>query len=343
LNRKSTITAIEYYLPEKIETNEELSKENPDWRVDEIYAKSGIYSRHLSSSHETAGDLAFYAVEKLLNSSNIDKSKIDFLLLCTQSPDYFLPPTACILQERLELPKSVGALDFNMGCSGFVYGLAIAKGLVESGIANNVLLCNSDTYTKYIHKRDRTVRALFGDGASATLITSSEDETNVIYEFDFGTDGSGAKHLIVPAGGLKTPHSSETAKEIADENGCIRSLDNLFMNGASIFSFAINTVPRSIQSLLNKCSLKIEDINFFVFHQASLFMLNHLIKKLGINPDKAPIFLENVGNTVSASIPIVLKEIDSSGKLKKGDKLVLCGFGVGLSWGTCFVQWNGLR
>lgn len=341
--RKSTIAAIEYYLPENVETNEELGKENPDWDMKKIYAKSGVRARYIASVNQTAGDLAFHAAERLIQSSHIDKSEIDFLLLCTQSPDYFLPSTACILQERLVLPKSVGALDFNLGCSGFVYGLALAKSLVESGIANNVLLCNSDTYSKYIHKRDRTVRTLFGDGAAATLISVAQGNSGMILDFDFGTDGKGAKYFIVPAGASKLPSSPQTAKEITDESGCTSSQNNLFMDGSAIFSFVITTIPKSINSLLKKCGLSLEDIDRFIFHQASRFMLGYLTKKLGIEQEKVPMFLEDVGNTVSASIPIVLKEAERSGQLQKGHKVVLSGFGVGLSWATCLLQWGSLK
>lgn len=343
MNRISTIAAIEYYLPENIETNEDLCKENPDWEMRKIYAKTGIRARHIASIDETAGDLAFHAAESLILSSHIEKSEIDFLLFCTQSPDYFLPSTACILQERLGLPKSVGALDFNLGCSGFVYGLALAKSLIESGIANNVLLCNSDTYSKYIHKRDRTARTLFGDGAAATLVSVAQENSGIIQDFDFGTNGKGAKYFIVPAGASRPPASPQTAEVITDENGCTRSQNNLFMDGSAIFSFVITTVPRSIKSLLKKCDLNLEDIDRFIFHQASRFMLDHLIKKLGIEHEKAPMFLEDVGNTVSASIPIVLKEAERRGQLQRGHQVVLSGFGVGLSWATCLVQWGGLR
>jgi 3-oxoacyl-[acyl-carrier-protein] synthase-3 len=342
LNKKATIKAIEYYLPERVETNEELGEQNQDWKMESIYSKTGISARHIASENETAVDLAFFAANTLIQSSKINKTDIDFLLLCTESPDYFIPPGSCILQDRLGLPNSVAAFDFNLGCSGFVYGLAIARGLIESGIANNILLCNSDTYSKFINKRDRTVRTLFGDGATATLISATDEETGLIQDFDFGTDGKKSHNLIVPAGAFRLPISPETTKEYTDESGCTHSQNNIYMDGASIFSFVISTIPGSIKSLLGRSNLTIQDINWFVFHQASKFMIDHLVRKLGIDRQKNLMFLEEVGNTVSASIPIVLKEADKAGKLKKGDKILLSGFGVGLSWASGILDWGKL-
>lgn len=340
--RKATIKAIEYYLPERVETNEELTQQNPDWMMQSIYSKSGISARHIASENETATDLSFHAANTLIQSSQIDKVDIDFLILCTESPDYFIPPSSCILQDRLGLPTSVATLDFNLGCSGFVYGLAIARGLIESGIANNIILCNSDTYSKFINKRDRTVKTLFGDGATATLISHTHEMTGLIQEFNFGTDGKRFHNLIVPAGAFRLPTSPETMKEYTDESGCTRSQNNLYMDGTSIFSFVISTIPGSIKSLLGKSNLTIQDIDWFVFHQASKFMIEHLVKKLGIDSQKNIMFLEEVGNTVSASIPMVLKEADKAGTLKKGDKVFLSGFGVGLSWANCILSWGKL-
>jgi len=329
------IQAIEYYLPEKVLTNEELAKIYPDWPAEKILLKTGIAKRHIASENECASDLAEKAVRGLLKSYNIDPIKIDFILYATQSPDYFLPTTACILQDRLGIPKAAGALDFNLGCSAFVYGLALAKGLILSNIATNVLLITSETYTKYIHPMDKSNRTIFGDGAAATLIS---ENGHSIGDFDLGTDGSGKDYLIVPAGGSRLHQSAETAIETEDD-GSIRTKNNLYMNGPEVFNFTIRVVPQSIQNALQKNRLTFADIDLFVFHQANKFMLDFLRKKLKIPEDKFYVNLEDTGNTVSATIPIALKRAEQEGRLKKGDKVLIAGFGVGLSWGSTVLTW----
>lgn len=336
------IAAIEYYLPDKVETNEQLARENPDWRMDDIYQKTGIRARHLAAPDETAGDLACKAAGKLFERSTAQASQIDFVLFCTQSPDYFLPATACCIQHRLGIPKSAGAIDFNQGCSGYVYGLSIAKCLVESGTCKNILLLTAETYSKYINPRDRLNRPLFGDGAAATLISESGSSPGRIGDFVFGTDGSGARNLIVPAGAARTPASPSISNQHVEQNGCVRAPHQLFMDGAAVFAFAVSTVPKSIQALLDKTGLSISDIDFFIFHQASRFMLEHLLKKLGLPPEKAPFFMEEVGNTVSATIPILLRAHAEQGRFKPGAKMMLIGFGVGYSWAAGLIEWDQL-
>ena len=200
------IKGISYYLPEKALTNEQLVSEFPEWTVDKIAEKIGIKKRHIAAESETALDMAVAASERLFEEYNIDKSIIDFILLCTQSPDYFLPTSACILQNRLNLPVNCGALDFNMGCSGFVYGLSLAKGLICAGIAKNILLLTSETYSKHLHPKDKGNRTIFGDAACATLI--STDGFAEICDFSLGTDGRGANNLIVKSGAFRQPAKS---------------------------------------------------------------------------------------------------------------------------------------
>jgi 3-oxoacyl-[acyl-carrier-protein] synthase-3 len=244
------------------------------------------------------------------------------------------PITACVIQDKLGIPKSAGALDFNLGCSGYIYGLALAKGLINTRIANNVLLIMSETYTKHIHPFDKSVRTIFGDAAAATLVGAGDSE---ILEFDLGTDGSGKDKLIVPAGGAVLPKSEETSKEY-EENGNIRSKDNLYMDGVEIFNFTIKVVPKTIKNNLTENDLTIEDIDLFVLHQANKFILDFLRKKLRIPEDKFYINMEDTGNTVSASIPIALKRAILEGRVNKGDKVMLVGFGVGLSWGSTIIR-----
>ena len=326
------IKAISYYLPEKIVTNEQLVQDFPEWSVDKIAKKIGINERHIAAENETAGDLAFKAAEKLILDNGIDKTQIDFVLLCTQSPDYFLPSTSCIIQNRLGLSTKCGAFDFNLGCSGYEYGLAVAKSFLSSGIAKNVLLLTAETYNKHIHPRDKGNRTIFGDGAAASLI--STEGFAKIGEFILGTDGSGYDKLILKTGGLR--HFQQINDYHEDEDGTPLSSDYLFMDGKAIFDFTSDIVPTMINETLIKNDLTMEDINLFVFHQANKYMINFLRKLMAIDKDKFYIFMDNVGNTVSSTIPIALCEALKEDRLH--GNIVLAGFGVGLSYGATIIN-----
>jgi 3-oxoacyl-[acyl-carrier-protein] synthase-3 len=338
----ATIRAIEYYLPPNILSNENLAAEFPDWTMDKIEGKTGIVERHIVSADECASDLAEAAARKLFASGASTPGDIDYLLLCTQSPDYFLPTTACVLQDRLGIPTHAGALDFNLGCSGFVYGLGLAQGLIQSGQASNVLLITAETYSKFIHTRDKSVRTLFGDAAAATLISATESSRELKSGYVFGTDGRGAANLMVPAGGMRRPTSPETAEEVCDENGNCRSANNLVMNGGAIFNFTLQAIPDCVSRLLARTGRRLQDIDLFVFHQANRYMLDHLRKKLKIPPEKFYLWLSSCGNTVSSTIPIALKHAVEDGRLKNGQLAMLVGFGVGYSWGATLVEWPTL-
>jgi 3-oxoacyl-[acyl-carrier-protein] synthase III len=328
---KAFIKAISYYLPSKIVTNEELVKEFPEWTVEKVAGKVGIVQRHIVGENETATDIAVQAAEKLFEEHNVDRSTIDFVLFCTQSPDYFLPTSACVIQKRLALSTSIGALDYNLGCSGYVYGLSLAKGLVLGSIAKNVLLITAETYSKHIHPKDKSNRTIFGDASSATLV-STEGYAS-IEDFCLGTDGRGAENLIVKKGGLRQPNPMNDL--IVDENGNLISSDYLYMNGAEIFNFTSEAVPQLVDQVLKKNNLLKDDIDMFVFHQANKYMMNYLRKIIDIAPEKFYFFLENVGNTVSSTIPIALYEGQNEGKIK--GRILLAGFGVGYSWAGCVL------
>ncbi len=331
---KSYINAISYYLPKRIIDNKEISAEHPEWAADKISSKTGIYKRHIADINEFASDMAERAALKLFDENNINHNEIDFLLYCTQSPDYFLPTTACILQDKLGLSTSCGALDFNLGCSGYVYGLSIAKGLIVGGIAKKVLLLTSETYSKYINQSDKSNKTIFGDAATATLI-SNEKGIYEIGNFSLGTDGKGAKNLIVKNGGIR--NFNKISEDISNENGeYLHNDSNLYMNGAEIFSFTSSALPLLVNDVLFKNELLIEDINYFVFHQANKYMLDFIRKKIGIPQDKFIYHLENIGNTVSNTIPIAIKE-ECINQNKKGEFL-LAGFGVGYSYAACVVK-----
>lgn len=326
------IKAIAYYLPEKVVTNEQLVEEFPEWSVEKIAKKVGINERHIAADDETAGDMAFKAAEKLIAENKVDKSTIDFVLLCTQSPDYFLPSTSCIILSRLGLPTKCGAFDFNLGCSGYEYGLAVAKGLIMSGVAKNILLLTAETYNKHIHPKDKGNRTIFGDGASASLI--SIDGFARIGEFVLGSDGNGYDRLIQKTGAMRHYQPMNDFHE--DENGTPLSSDHLFMDGKAIFDFTSDIVPPMIEETLQKNNLTAKDVDLYVFHQANKYMINYLRKLMEIDKDKFYVFIEAVGNTVSSTIPIALCEAQKEGRLH--GNVVLAGFGVGLSYGAVVIN-----
>lgn len=322
---------LEYYLPKRKLTNVELAQEFPNWDYLGFEKKVGISERHIADEKETALDMAEKA--SLMLFKKVDKGSIDFIILCTQSPDYFLPTSACLLQDRLNISTKCGALDFNLGCSGYVYGLALAKGLLASKVATNILFVVSETYTKYIHPKDKVNRAIFGDAAAATLINSG---SFTIGEFVLGTDGKGFQELIIKNGGQRN-RPITNADEYEYGSGNITSDDHLYMNGPEIFNFSITTIPLLVLETAEKNQLSLDDIDFFIFHQANEFMLNFLRTKSKIPQEKFCIDLSGTGNTVSVTIPIALKNAYSKNLIKKGAKIMLVGFGVGLSWGATII------
>jgi 3-oxoacyl-[acyl-carrier-protein] synthase-3 len=307
---------LEVSLPDTIRSNEDLVRVNPTWDAGKIYAKTGIRARRVAGPEETAADLGCRAAERLLARLEVDRSQVDALLFCTESPDYPLPPTACTLQTRLGLSVDCAALDYNLGCSGFTYGLWLAKALVESKSARNVLLIAADTYSKYCDPHDLATAAIFGDGGAAALIDADADRALArIGTTVLGTDGRGAEHLIVRAG------------------------QHLAMNGPAVYAFTLSVVQASIQKLLDQVGLHWEEIDLFLLHQANRYMLDQLRINMRVPAEKVPIDMEDVGNTVSASIPLLVRRCMDRGILKAGARCVLAGFGVGYSWATTFVQW----
>lgn len=325
---KTYIKAISYYLPDYNLNNSVLEQEFPEWSIDKIASKTGINNRYIADFGETAVDMAVEAAERLFQENNIEKQDIDFLILCTQSPDYFLPTSACIIQERLGLRTSIGAFDINLGCSGFVYGLGVAKGLIATGQAKNILFLTSETYSKFIHPKDKSNKTIFGDAAAATLI--SIDGFAEICNFEYGTDGKGAENLIVKNGGLR--NYKKQSELVVDEYNNYISDDHLYMNGAEIFLFTLSAIPKLVKVALIKNDLTIDDIDMFVFHQANRFMLESLRKKINIPDEKFYLYLENCGNTVSSTIPIALYHAWKDDLLLTGKNILLAGFGVGYSW-----------
>ncbi len=328
------IKAISYYLPEKVLTNEELIKEFPEWSVEKVAKKVGVNSRHIADEKETAGDLAEKAALNLFAEYKINPKDIDFLILCTQSPDYFLPSTACVLQSKLGISTHAGAFDYNLGCSGCVYGIAMANSFVESGLAKNVLLITAETYSKYLHQSDKSNRSIFGDAAAACLI--SEDGIAEIGSSVLGTDGSGAEKLILKTGAARQKNHTGLFSE--DDEGHVRYDDYLYMDGGGIFNFTLEAVPAMMKEVLDKNGLEKENIDYFVFHQANKFMLNTIRKVCVLPKDKFYVNLEETGNTVSSTVLIGLKQCLENEIIHEGMDIMIAGFGVGLSWGGTILK-----
>ncbi|MHC4875990.1 MAG: ketoacyl-ACP synthase III [Planctomycetota bacterium] len=335
------IAAIEYSLPDELLGNETLAALSDRWTPERIRAKTGIDTRCIAAAGQSSADLAVDAATKLIESSAITPDAIDFILLCTQTPDYFLPTTACLIQERLGIPTTAGALDFNLGCSGYIYGLGLAHGLIETGQARNVLLLTAETYTRFIGDMDLNVRTIFGDAAAATLVQASESvDAGEIGPFVYGTDGRGAENLIVRNGAFRAVALATTG-EADDESD--DGPPRLFMDGPEIFVFTLTAVPKLVHSILDQSGLTIDDIDRFVFHQANGHMLEHLRSKMDLPREKFVVDMSDCGNTVSSTIPIALKRAAASGQIEPGQLLLLVGFGVGYSWGATLVRWNPVR
>ncbi|QDV54690.1 ketoacyl-ACP synthase III [Rosistilla oblonga] len=321
------IGPIAVHLPERVETNAQLQAEHPEWDLQVIGEKTGIMQRHISADGETAADLAVKAAEKLFAEHDIDRESVDFIMLCTQTPDYPLPTTACLLQQRLGLSSTCGAIDYNLGCSGFVYGLAMADGLIQSGVARRILLITAETYSKYIDADDRSLRTIFGDAAAATLVQASDEKS--LWGFQFGSDGSGADTLLVADGGARAPQDAHKPRHRK------RWKSRLYMDGPSLINFTVGAVPKLIEEIVQRNDLTTDDIDLFLLHQATFKMLEQLRISMGVDEARLPIRLRDVGNTVSATVPILIDELRRDGTLSQGSTNVLVGFGVGWSWAGC--------
>jgi 3-oxoacyl-[acyl-carrier-protein] synthase-3 len=326
----AAVGPIAVHLPARVETNDDLKAQFPGWDLDLIYEKTGIFSRHIADPHECASDLGVVAAQKLFAEHDIDPRSIDFLLLCTQTPDYPLPTTACLMQQRLGLRTSCGALDFNLGCSGFVYGLSLADGLIRTGAVKRVLLITAETYSKYIHPEDRSLRTIFGDGAAATLIEAHHEPT--LGAFQFGTDGSGADTLLVNKHGARLPEDAIKPRHRH------RWPSDLYMDGPSLINFTVGAVPELVNNILAAANLTRADIDLFILHQATRKMLEQLQERLGLDDAHLPISLHDVGNTVSSTIPILINELRAARRIIPGNRHVVIGFGVGWSWAGCIWQ-----
>ncbi len=323
----AAIGPVAIHLPEKVEDNDFLGAQFPKWDMGLIYSKTGIQRRHVAAPGECSSDLGVAAAEKLFVQHGIDRGTIDFLLFCTQTPDYPLPTTACLMQDRLGLPTAIGALDFNLGCSGFVYGLSLANGLIQTGAARRVLLVTAETYSKFIDPTDRSLRTIFGDGAAATLVEASQQPS--LGAFVFGTDGGGGNMLMVAEGGARRPAEALQSRKRR------RWPSSLYMDGPELVKFSLQVAPPLVEKVLSQARWSGDKVDLYLIHQATLFMLNHLRERLALDRDHTPEALEQYGNTVSSTIPILIHDLRRSGRLQPGKQTMMLGFGVGLSWAGC--------
>ena len=316
------IKRIATYLPEAILDTEELTRRF-EIDTDFVENKIGIRQRRIAAADEAVSDMAVSAAERLFENSDVQPSDIELLIVCTQNPDYNLPTTANLVQDRLGIPMNCAAFDINQGCSGYVYGLATASSLMQVQGFKSALFITSEAYSKVMDPNDRSTVPLFGDGAAATLL--SEDGTGEIGRFTFGSDGSGADDLIVRAGGSRNPDMP-----VAGEGA-------LYMNGRAIYSFMMRRVPADVDACLSANGLTRDDIDLFIFHQASQYMVQSLAKGMKLDPGKVPFTLQEAGNTVCSTLPMV---IDSLGGVEalSGKRALLCGFGVGLSWASTVIS-----
>ncbi len=333
---QSRIGAVSYYVPERVITNSDLAAEFPDMKIREMTRLTGVESRHVTAEDETSVDMGVQAAERLFAEHNISREIIDYVIFCSAGGDYITPASACLVQDRLKLSQQCGAVDINQGCTGYLYGLSFAEGLIASGNAENILLINSEAITKMIHPQDKANRAIFGDAGAATWIHKGDG--NLKSRFVFGTDGSRYDQIIIKHGRERFPLPEFEEEDFVDDRGNIRNHKNFYMNGAEVFNFSVQKAPELVNALLEQHHLSPEQIDHYIFHQANAIIVETIGKKLKIPREKLVLEINDTGNTVSATIPIALKKSIDKGRVKRGDKLLLAGFGVGFSWAGTVIE-----
>ena len=334
---QNTIKDISCYFPKKVISNSSLQYEFPDLKIKELTRLTGVYNRHICHEDETSVDMAVKAADKLFSTCTTKKEDINFIILCSAGGDYITPASACIIHNQLKLPSNCGAFDYNQGCTGYIYGLNLADSLIYAGNAENILLITSETISKTIHPKDSSNRAIFGDAATASIITRSNSK-NTFGSFTFGTDGSKFDRIIIKHGRERFPLPKYAEKDRVDTYGNILNDANFYMDGSEVFNFSITRAPELVSDILKKNNLTYDDIDHFIFHQANQIILETLGKKLKIPDSKLIIEIANTGNTVSSTIPIALHNSIINGKIKNGDTILLAGFGVGFSWGGTILK-----
>jgi len=334
----TTITGMHYCLPTKVLNNADLESRFGEKAIASIVKMAGVQERRVVEPGQTASDLGFCAARRFLDARGIDPSEIDLLIFASQTGDYQLPATACVLHGRLGLPQTCASFDLNLGCSAFPYAARVASSMVELGGFRKALVINAEAITTLIHPKDRGLVPLHGDAAVVSLIEPCEEGNGILWA-ELGTDGTGWEHLVIPAGGGRNPRTVETAKEFEDESGIVRSQEHLYMNGPAVFHFSLHKVPDAIKAGLQKHSMSVEDFDLVLLHQANRTMVDMIYKSLRVPPEKRFYFMDKVGNASGASTPMLLAEAWRQGAIKPGSRTLLASFGVGLSWGVLAIKW----
>lgn len=325
LIKNVAIKGIACAVPDNIKKTEEYNKVFGEESVQKFINMTGVKTRYVALDTQCTSDLCYAAATKLLNELSWEKTSIDALILITQTPDYSVPATACVLQHRLGLSEDCIAFDVNLGCSAYVYGIWLASTMIATQDINRVLLLVGDTSNFGINQNDSATSMIFGDGGTATALERSEGKN--LYYF-LKTKGSGFKNIMVPAG-----HARSRSKTKLED-----SEYELAMNGSEIFTFTITDIPRTLKSFMSQYNIGTDDVDMYVFHQANLFIIKHLAKKLGIPMSKIPISIDRYGNTSGESIPLTLVDAFGSAESNGTIRLMMCGFGVGLSWGGIYLE-----
>lgn len=335
------ITALSAAIPKNVINNYEYTQYFDADQVKQVVDKVGIYERRFADAKTCSSDLCFAAAERLIADNNIDKSEIDLLVFISQTPDYRMPATSVLLQDRLGLPKSTIAFDINLGCSAFIYGLSVVFSMVSTGCIRKALILDGETRSKVYSPKDRRTAFLFGDGGVAALIEKS-DKFGESY-FSLNSDGSREDLIKINGGGYRHPSSLETLKEkVVDEYGNIRSDEQGYMRGADVFNFVISEIPNDIKKLTSFAGVDVKDLDYYILHQANNFINSYLAKKLKLDTSKIPSTIEKYGNTSSVSVPLTI--VDQLKRKMEGTKrLLLSAFGVGMTWATAIVPFNDLK
>lgn len=333
----AVITALASSLPDAVLTNDDLSREFPEWDMERMATRTGVVSRHIARPGETAADLGLAAAQRVLAQRGLEPGEVDALIVCSQTHDYVMPGNSALLHGALGLRDDAMAFDLTLACSGFTYGIAVAKGLIAAGTAQRVMFVTGDTYSKLIAPDDRSTRCLFGDGAAAAIIEDASPGLQIGPQ-SFGTSGRHFDRFIVWSGGCRVgraPWAPPASRVSGDD---LETRTTISMDGMGVLSFFGATVPSAVRALLDREGLGIDDIDHFVMHQASLLALEAIQRALRIPDDRMVIDMADTGNLVSASIPVVLAGLIERGEVQPGGRVLLAGFGVGLSWGLAILD-----
>jgi len=336
--KNTTILGLAAVLPQSVLNNEKISRVFGEREIASAVKMSGILERRIAGPDQYASDLALTAAERLLGSMTFDRSLIDLLIFVSQTPDYKIPTTASVLHGKLGLSQSCATFDVNQACSAYPYSLSIAHSMIATGISQYALILNADTLTKLINPKDRSLVVLHGDAAAATLMGPCSEGAG-LEAFVLGTDGSGAKHLLVPAGGSRLACGPETRVERTDVAGCVRTDENLVMDGPAVFHFSVYKVPEAVEGAMKEAGLAMDDVDLVILHQANKTMMEMMYKRLRVPAEKRFFCLEKMGNSSGPSTPVALAEAWRQKRILPGSRTLICSFGAGLTWGVVVIKW----